>query len=170
MSIVYGILKTPLGPMAAARNGHGLLMTVLPGPSEAELAGRVRAKFPQSRRDDAAFGELARQAKAYFTGQPTRFTDAVDLSGAPPFMRKVLTALCRVGFGETTTYGELAKTVGRPKAARAVGQAMARNPVPLVVPCHRVLAGNRALGGFSADGGLNLKRKMLEIEGATEHG
>jgi methylated-DNA-[protein]-cysteine S-methyltransferase len=150
--------------MAAVRNGRGLLATMLPGPSAAELTRRVRARFAGAARDDRAFADLARDVRAYFAGRPARFDQAVDLSDLPAFTRTVLTALRKVGFGRTTTYGELARRVGRPRAARAVGGAMARNPLPLVIPCHRVLAGNNGLGGFSADGGVSLKQTMLEIE------
>jgi methylated-DNA-[protein]-cysteine S-methyltransferase len=88
----------------------------------------------------------------------------VDLDGLPPFQRKVLLAERRVPYGRTITYGALAAKVGRPRAARAVGQALAHNPVPLVVPCHRVIAAGGGLGGFG--GGLALKRRLLALEGA----
>lgn len=116
---------------------------------------------PAGRRDDAH--PVARELREYFSGRRRAFTSPVDLAGEPPFRRRVLEALCRVPFGATTTYGELARATGSPKAARAVGQAVGANPVPVVVPCHRVLAADGRIGGFGL--GLDAKRKLLEIEG-----
>ena len=98
----------------------------------------------------------------YLAGRRRRFTVPVDLSGVPAFQRRVLQALRRVPYGRTITYGQLAARAGRPRAARAVGQAMAHNPVPLIVPCHRVVASGGGLGGFG--GGLALKRRLLALE------
>jgi len=91
----------------------------------------------------------------------------LDLEGVPPFHRRVYEALRGVPAGATVTYGELAALAGAPGASRAVGQAMAKNPVPILVPCHRVLAAGGAAGGFSAAGGLELKARLLELEGVT---
>jgi methylated-DNA-[protein]-cysteine S-methyltransferase len=92
----------------------------------------------------------------------------VDLDGAGPFARQVYEAARRIPPGQTTTYGELAKAVGRPGAARAVGHALARNPIALIIPCHRVLAAGSKPGGFSAHGGLATKARMLAIEGLSD--
>jgi methylated-DNA-[protein]-cysteine S-methyltransferase len=107
----------------------------------------------------------ARQLREYFAGRRREFTLPVDLSAVPAFRRRVLEALEKnVGYGRTTTYAELARLAGSPDAARAVGSAMATNPVPIVVPCHRVLAAGRRLGGFGF--GLPAKRTLLQLEGA----
>jgi methylated-DNA-[protein]-cysteine S-methyltransferase len=106
--------------------------------------------------------QAARELAGYAAGRRRTFTVPVDLDPLAPFQRTVARALQRVPFGETVTYGELARRAGRPGAARAVGQAMARNPVPLLVPCHRVVSA-RGLGGFG--GGLALKRRLLALEG-----
>lgn len=90
----------------------------------------------------------------------------VDLGGLAEFERKVLEATLAIPVGETRTYGEIAAGLGAPGAARAVGRALGRNPVPIIVPCHRVLASNGGSGGFSASGGASTKLRMLEIEGA----
>jgi O-6-methylguanine DNA methyltransferase len=92
---------------------------------------------------------------------------AVDLDGAGPFARRVYEAARQIPPGQTTSYGELAKALGRPTAARAVGQALGKNPIALIIPCHRVLGAGGKLGGFSAHGGLATKEKLLAIEGAT---
>ena len=91
---------------------------------------------------------------------------AVDLDAASPFARQVYDAARQIPAGKTRTYGEIAKAVRQPSAAQEVGQALAKNPVPLIVPCHRVLAADGKLGGFSAPGGLATKTKLLAIEGA----
>ena len=115
----------------------------------------------------AAARKLARQGvkqtREYLAGQRQEFTVPVDWRGQTAFTRQVLEACARVPYGETVSYGELARQIGSPKAARAVGQALGRNPVPLIVPCHRVIAGGGGLGGFG--GGLAMKRRLLELEG-----
>ncbi|WP_293867622.1 methylated-DNA--[protein]-cysteine S-methyltransferase [uncultured Alsobacter sp.] len=113
--------------------------------------------------DVAAWAE---RVVAYFTGQPVDFADfPLDTAGLTPTEEAIYLALRGVPYGATTTYGELAARIGQPGAARAVGMAMARNPWPLIVPCHRVLAKGGALHGFSAPGGLDTKRRMLAMEG-----
>ena len=116
-------------------------------------------------RDPGAFADVEQQTQAYFRGERMKFSIAVDLSELPAFTASVLEASRRIPYGATATYGELAQRLGKPGAARAVGQAMGRNPVPIVVPCHRVV-GCSGLGGFSADEGVDLKRRLLALEGA----
>lgn len=105
--------------------------------------------------------------KRYFQGAEVDFSDLqLDLAGQDDFFRQIYAATRRVGWGHTTTYGALAKALGAgPEAARDVGQAMAKNPVPLIIPCHRVLAAGGKVGGFSAPGGSATKIRMLEMEG-----
>ena len=106
----------------------------------------------------------AKQLADYCKGQDVRFTTRLDLSLLTPFAQKVLRTLAKVPYGKTITYGELAKRAGSEKAARAVGSVLARNPLPIVVPCHRVLASDGSLGGFSAPGGVKFKSKLLNLE------
>jgi len=114
--------------------------------------------------DESAFGELPDLFARYFAGQRVDFSGVrVDISGLGAFYRRALDALRRVPYGTTITYAELADMAGSPGAARAVGNAMARNPVPIVIPCHRVVAAGGRIGGFSA--GLEWKRKLLRLEG-----
>jgi methylated-DNA-[protein]-cysteine S-methyltransferase len=107
--------------------------------------------------------ETASQLDEYFAGERTDFDVRMELDGTD-FQREVWTELTRIPYGETISYGELARRVGRPSAPRAVGQANGRNPIPIIVPCHRVLASN-GIGGYG--GGLKVKRALLAVEGVT---
>lgn len=112
---------------------------------------------------DKAAKQLARELAAYFNGRAKRFLTPLDTDSGTPFQREVWGELQRIPFGKTVSYGELARRVGSPRAARAVGQAVGANPIPILIPCHRVIAANGALGGFSA--GLEIKRWLLHHEG-----
>ena len=107
--------------------------------------------------------EAASQLDEYFAGERTEFDVQMELDGTG-FQREVWSELSRIPYGETISYGELARRVGRPSAPRAVGQANGRNPIPVIVPCHRVLASN-GIGGYG--GGLTVKRQLLAVEGVT---
>lgn len=105
---------------------------------------------------------------ALLSGEPIDLADVVlDMDGVPEFHQRVYGVTRRIPPGETRTYGEIATALGEPGAARAVGQALGRNPFPIVVPCHRVLAAGGKAGGFSAPGGTRTKMKILDIEGAS---
>ncbi len=116
--------------------------------------------------DTSLTPELQRQVRAYFAGERVSFDCRIDLAGVTPFRRRVLAACRRIAYGRWRTYAELARAVGAPGASRAVGGAMANNPVPLVIPCHRVIGSDGALCGFSASRGVAMKRRMLEMEAA----
>ncbi len=116
---------------------------------------------PRSRRDDGRFDEIRTQLDEYFAGERTAFEVPLRLEGTE-FQRRVWDALCRIPYGETISYGELARRVGNPKASRAVGLANGRNPVAIIVPCHRVIAADGTLGGYG--GGLGRKTVLLDLE------
>jgi len=159
---------TPWGRMAVAATLRGLVRVVLPGCDAGEIP-RGRGSAAAARHLDRA----ERQMGEYLAGRRRTFALAVDLSDLPPFRRKVLAACRDIPYGATTTYGRLAARVGRPRAARAVGQAMATNPVPLVIPCHRVLAADGGLAGFmgrTRGCGVALKRRLLTLEGVRPVG
>ncbi|MEI6083817.1 MAG: methylated-DNA--[protein]-cysteine S-methyltransferase [Verrucomicrobiota bacterium] len=111
----------------------------------------------------AATGSFARQLKAYTAGKPIRFTIPVDLTAGTAFQQAVWRVLLKIPRGETRSYGWVAKQIGKPRATRAVGSACGANPVPIIVPCHRVIAGDGSIGGFGC--GLPLKKKLLALEG-----
>jgi len=111
---------------------------------------------------------IIKKVQKHLHGDVQDFLDiGVDLDGAAPFARQVYNAARKIPPGRTVTYGELAKGMNRPTASRAVGQALGRNSIPLIIPCHRVLASGKKPGGFSAHGGVETKAKLLDIEGAT---
>ena len=165
----YQVFETAAGFCAIAWNGTGITQFQLPSQT-AEATGRnMRRRAP-----DAVPGtpppdvaKVIAAAQRYFAGEQIDFSDVrLDLDGQDDYFRRIYEALRRVGWGQTTTYGALAKQLGAgPKAAQDVGQAMATNPVPLIIPCHRVLAAGGKVGGFSAPGGSATKVKMLELEG-----
>jgi methylated-DNA-[protein]-cysteine S-methyltransferase len=165
MSVHYHVFETKLGTAAIAWSDDGVTRFNLPGPKEGatnRLGGATPVEPPPH------IAAVVDQATRYFDGEPIDFAPIeIDLSQVDPFRRSVYDALRKVGFGETVTYGELAKRAGatQPQAAQDVGIAMARNPVPLIIPCHRVLAAGGKLGGFSAPGRTETKEKMLALEG-----
>lgn len=142
----------------------GVSSIILTGREPSQARKRLATEFPDAEYDPGLLPAFQGQLRAYFAGKLKRFHVKLDLSSLTAFQRQVLDRCARIGYGRTKTYGQLAREVGRPKAARAVGGAMARNPVPLVVPCHRVVAGNGGLGGFSAEQGVGLKRRLLDME------
>jgi len=153
---IYTIIPSPLGDILLARNENGLSHISF---QEGTSAIEVTAVWQQ---DNAAFPEATAQLKAYFTGELREF----DLPLAPegtPFQQTVWGALQTIPYGKTSTYGELAAAIGRPTASRAVGAANGRNPLPIVIPCHRVIGANGKLTGFR--GGLRFKEALLELEG-----
>lgn len=150
------LIDTPLGRVRLARTARGLAGLWFEGQKHhpGELPARHHSDDPQLR-------EAATQLQRYFAGTFTRFDLPLDLLGTP-FQRAVWQALLRIPVGRTCSYGELAQAIGKPAAARAVGAAVGRNPVSLVVPCHRVLGAGGALTGYA--GGVERKRVLLELE------
>lgn len=165
----FTTFETRNGFVALAWNQHGVSGLRLPADTEASAEAAILKRLPDARRADPseAIAQLICDIKRYFEGEKIDFSRVpVDLGSQNPFFSRVYDEVRRLGWGETTTYGTVARTLGaEPRAARDVGQAMATNPVPLIVPCHRVLAADGKIGGFSAPGGSRSKAKMLGIEG-----
>jgi methylated-DNA-[protein]-cysteine S-methyltransferase len=166
----YTIFETNWGYFAIAGVDGVLCRTCLPAAdrqtTQRELLKAFRPTGEDLREDETFLPDLQERIAAYFDGENVDFsTDpAVSLDGLTSFDRKVLQTCRRIPSGEITTYGDLAVRVGHPGAARAVGSALARNPIPLIIPCHRVLRTDGSLGGFSAPGGLTTKQKLLRHE------
>jgi methylated-DNA-[protein]-cysteine S-methyltransferase len=120
----------------------------------------------RTERDPEATRESAQQLQAYFAGERLSFDLPLDLENLTPFQLAVLQTARDIPAGTVWTYGQVAHAIGKPKAARAVGQALGRNPVPIVIPCHRVVASGGGFGGYSGGGGIVSKRYLLHLEGA----
>ncbi len=166
-STVYAVWTTAAGPMGAVRSAVGLVRVVLPHYSLKDLVDLLAFEYPGSVAASEEFADLAELSRAYFNGQAVRFDDAAcDLPSAKTFAGRVLRACRTIPYGLTRSYSWLAGAAGKPSGARAVAAALGRNPLPLVIPCHRVIHADGTLGGFSAAGGVELKRRMLTIEGA----
>ena len=167
----YAIFETAHGYCGIAWGANGIMRFRLPD-STAEIAERnFRRRLPLDARlanPPADVEAVIARTRRYFTGEQIDFSDVkLDIAEETDLFRRIYGALRRVPYGGTTTYGTLAKELGEgPEVARDVGQAMASNPVPLIIPCHRVLAAGGRLHGFSAPGGLATKRRLLEIENA----
>ena len=162
----FAAFPTELGWMAIVGRKNRLLHVRFGYPSEFAVLSAVRTLLTEDAGDWNA--PLIKRLQAYAAGAPDDFRDiGIDHEGWTPFARKVLECCRRVAWGETTSYAALAEKSGSPRAARAVGNVMARNRCPLVIPCHRVLGAGTSLGGYSAPGGLKLKRRLLEMEAAA---
>ncbi len=187
--IKYAVFKTKWGHFGLAGTEYALYRTQLPGPKpekiKALLLKNLSApnRVPRQSRDRKGavihehqvssidfdktfFKTLQEQIAAYFEGAYVNFSWDISLTidGLSSFGISVLTTCRDIEFGQTVTYGRLAKKSGRPNASRAVGSALAKNPLPLLIPCHRVIRSDGKLGGFSAPGGITLKKRMLELE------
>jgi methylated-DNA-[protein]-cysteine S-methyltransferase len=154
-------LDTPLGPFVIGATETGVLYT-----SFGDHRPAVLADEPE-RLDGALAAPAAHQFEAYFAGRRRTLDLPIDWRLSKGFALAVRRALTEVGWGEVVTYGELARRAEHPGAARAVGTAMATNPLPVVVPCHRVLAANGHIGGYSGSGGVDTKRWLLRLEGVS---
>lgn len=169
MSEHYLIFEAALGICAIAWNGKGVVRFRLPEPNAEATEQALLRRLPEATpaAPPPTIAEAVAAAQAYFAGAQTDFSGVpVDLGKQTELFDKIYTAARRLGWGETTTYGAMAKQFGTDwEIARDVGQAMAKNPVPLIIPCHRVLAAGGKIGGFSAPGGAATKAKMLEMEG-----
>lgn len=165
----YQLFETAAGVAGIVWNRHGVACLRLPSPSAAETERSLLRRMPGAMRTDppAKVGAVIDAAIRYFAGERIDFSGVpVDLGEQSPFFARVYDRVRQLGWGETTTYGAVASDLGvGPEYARDVGQAMATNPIPLIVPCHRVMAAGGKIGGFSAPGGSLSKARMLELEG-----
>jgi len=167
-SMRYWMFDTALGPVGLVWSEHGIVRLQLPERNRTATERRLRAGTVDL--VEAEPGEETAVAVAllqgYMAGERIDFSGTrLDMTGIGEFHRAVYARARAIDWGETTTYGALAKATGSPEAARAVGQAMGRNPVPIIIPCHRVLASGNKIGGFSAFGGAVAKERLLAMEG-----
>jgi methylated-DNA-[protein]-cysteine S-methyltransferase len=161
----FDVVETPIGELLVGVTERGLFRITFDPEPEAELEQMMRIAGPRVLRTPRAVDETRRELDEYFDRRRSTFDLTIDLRGATPFTERVLHELARVPYGQTTTYGDLAARAGRPKAARAVGMVMNRNPIPIVLPCHRIVGSSGSLVGYG--GGLARKAALLQLEGAT---
>jgi len=143
-------------------NGEALLRLWLPEKRKSNLLARISEWEPDAKKIKG--GSLAQRIAEYFEGEPVEFPDTVLLDSFNVFAKKVFRELRKIGRGKTITYAQLAARCGKPKAARYVGSVMGKNPVPLIIPCHRVVRSDGSPGGFTTPAGPKLKIKMLSLE------
>lgn len=169
MTESFALFDTALGRCGIAWTERGVSGVQLPEVSDAATRARLHRRHPRATEaePDADVGRVIDGIAALLRGSRVDLSDvALDMTEVLPFHRRVFDVARTIPVGRTSTYGELATRLGDPGSARAVGEALGRNPFPVVVPCHRVLAASGKLGGFSAHGGAETKRRMLTIEGA----
>ena len=165
----FTLFDTAIGRCGLVWGERGIAGVQSPGPTEAATLARLKRRFPNAREatPPASVQRAIDGIVALLAGGRADFSDTVlDLDGVPEFNRRVYAIARTIPPGETMTYGEIATRLGDRLAARDVGTALGQNPVPLIVPCHRVLAAGGKTGGFSAPGGVRTKLKLLSIEGA----
>jgi methylated-DNA-[protein]-cysteine S-methyltransferase len=165
-TVGYRVVDSPLGPLWVAVGPRGLLNIHYGAePSDLELRRIVRAYGPGVLPDAKRVDTVARELDQYWSGKRREFDVTVDLSPLTPFQRKVLAVTARVPYGELITYAKVAHETGNDRAYRAAAGAIGDNPIPIVVPCHRVVASDGTLGGYA--GGLDAKRRLLQLERGT---
>lgn len=158
--------RSPIGVLLLAATRHGLVRVAFAGEDHREVLQRLSDRLgPRVLQHPPALADAVAQLEEYFAGARQRFDLPVDLGLASGFRRTVLEHLSDIAFGSTESYGEVARAVGNPAAVRAVGTACATNPLPVVIPCHRVVRSDGSLGGYL--GGLPVKRALLTLEGAA---
>lgn len=165
MRLYYTTFNSPVGEVLVTRSEKGLNFVAFPRSKwQRFLAALKSEESLDLKKDDKRFSSLKRDLKSYFSGRRVRFKESLDLTGGTAFQKRVWKAMLKIPPGETRSYGWLARQVGGRNKARAVGAACGANPIPIIVPCHRVLRENGDLGGYG--GGLSVKRKLLKLEGA----
>ena len=165
LDVAYSTVDSPLGPLLVASTPRGLMRVAYSrsGDDDAVLADLARRVSPRVLEAPGRLDDIRRELDEYFEGSRTRFDLPIDWTLTRGFTTQVLRATAAVGYGQTTTYAEVAGAAGSPRAVRAAGNSLGSNPVPIVVPCHRVLRTGGALGGYT--GGLERKEFLLRLEG-----
>jgi methylated-DNA-[protein]-cysteine S-methyltransferase len=166
VDVANDVAESPIGDLLVAATDRGLCRISYDPQPEREAEWLAESFGVRVLRAAKPVDAVRRQLDEYFAGERTEFDLPLDLRPSAPFSRQVLRRLARVPYGEVTTYGTLAREAQRPQAARAVGTVMNRNPIPIVLPCHRVVGANGSLVGYA--GGLERKEQLLKLEGALQ--
>jgi len=161
----YITFSTNMGWVGMLGTKKGLIRTALPQPSSQAALKLLGERATYARWSPNLFNGLIERFRIYFNGGQVAFPDELNLEGATPFQRRVWEVTRLIPYGDTRSYIWVAEQIGKPGAARAVGQALARNPLPIIVPCHRVINVDGRLGGFS--GGVEMKRRLLKLEASA---
>lgn len=165
MKLYYTTFKSPVGEILATRTEKGLNFITFPKSTWQRFFSALKKdENIDLKKDEKKFSSLKKTLKPYFAGKKVKFKGSLDLTGGTAFQKRVWKAMLKIPYGQTKSYGWLARQVGGKNKARAVGAACGANPIPIVIPCHRVIREDRTLGGYG--GGLSIKRKLLKIEGA----
>ena len=162
----YTTFDTDMGWIGILGSAKGLMRVTLPQSSTQEAHRLLGNEVNYAAWDPDSFEDLITRFRVYFRGDEAVFTDELDLTGATPFKRQVWETTKLIPYGETRSYTWVAEQIKKPKAVRAVGQALGGNPLPIIIPCHRVVASNGKLGGFS--GGVEMKKRLLSLEGSAD--
>lgn len=165
LAYAYTVFDTEFGWMAIVASDRGLCRLTLPQPAADKALVLITDYLPKAAANTGSFRDLVFRLERYFEGENVDFQDELDLRNGTKFQQDVWRLTCSIPYGQTKTYGWVANELGRPGSVRAVGQALARNPLPIIVPCHRVVGSGGSLGGYS--GGLEMKRKLLELESSN---
>jgi methylated-DNA-[protein]-cysteine S-methyltransferase len=163
--ITYSLFPTSIGWCGVLTTQRGLLRLYAGYAERNQLLNHIAGAVDSHKKKVPATGIVIDKIKRYCSGKHVSFEGCkMDWSSLSPFQQKVLKAALKIPYGSVETYGNLARTIGCPRGARAVGNALAKNPFPLVIPCHRIIRGDGKPGGFSAGGGVMLKNKLLQME------
>ena len=162
-AVYYDSLETPIGRVLVATTDAGLVRVSF-RRSEATFAAELRERLGHAVKSPAMTKAVVLQLSDYFAGKRRAFDVPTDWRLVTPFQQRVLKATAQVPPGRVVSYGDIAKHIGQPRGSRAVGQALGHNPMPIVIPCHRVVAAGGKLGGYT--GGVAIKKKLLRLEGA----
>jgi len=167
LDVAYTTADSPFGPLLLASTPRGLVRVGLPNQDAEQLLGDLAERVsPRVLEAPAQLDRVRRELDLYFEGKLTDFDLPLDWRLSRDFRRRVLRAIARIPYGQTRSYTEMARRAGNERAVRAAGSACGSNPIPLVVPCHRVLRTGGALGGYG--GGLPMKEGLLRLEGVLE--
>jgi O-6-methylguanine DNA methyltransferase len=160
----YGEVASPVGPLMIASSDKGVCEIAFgDNETEAQFLHHLRTRGFRPVPNQTAIAAVAEQLSEYFKGERNHFEVPLDVSGVSPFTQEVLKATTEVPFGHLTSYRGIAERIGKPAATRAVGNALGRNPIPVIIPCHRIVRSDSSLGGYT--GGVRIKERLLTIEG-----
>ncbi|MDO8670859.1 MAG: methylated-DNA--[protein]-cysteine S-methyltransferase [Dehalococcoidia bacterium] len=162
--IVSTVVEVNFGWVGLAGSTSGIRFLTLPRARQQDCLEEIDSRLGPTLADPEAFGDLPTRLRGYFLGELSSFPDLLDLTGTTSFCRSAWLAAQAIPYGQTRSYAWVAEKLGRPGGARAVGQAMGANSIPLIIPCHRVIGSNGHLRGFG--GGLAMKERLLRLEGA----